>query len=405
MGSPSRNVQYHPPRLSEDRLNLPQPHSPSLPTHCSGKSGMRPLAVERHPLADDPFRACRLVHRYFLRVAFDEPEFCSGSWSRTVLPFTVRTAGHCPAGSPGPGPRVSSHSRLPSTTTRSLQAVERAADAERARHRHTIAAGRSRHRPASPRSHSRAGDSCQHAPTLSCSTRPDPHRVERRASPPDPHHRGPQAGRRGRAAERGAPAAPLPPRTLERQAARHRLDIPLGDHRAAAVRTLRRPRQPHVDHEARQAARAPPRTRLPTLGMRRRKMSPDQTLAAHDTVPCLQIRRRPNGARALSGCNTRPCSPFIRRRRPRTRIAHHLPRPIRRQPHQPAGLAHICLTIPRRTLPVEPPQVPVLAARARRDHELLLRHQPCRRFSSPSASRWPRTASSVPSPTLTTRVP
>ena len=26
MGSPSHNVQYHPPRLSEDRLNLPQPH-------------------------------------------------------------------------------------------------------------------------------------------------------------------------------------------------------------------------------------------------------------------------------------------------------------------------------------------------------------------------------------------
>ena len=43
MGSPSRNVQYHPPRLSEDRLNFPQPHSPSLPTHCSGKSGMRPV--------------------------------------------------------------------------------------------------------------------------------------------------------------------------------------------------------------------------------------------------------------------------------------------------------------------------------------------------------------------------
>ena len=45
MGSPSRNVQYHPPRLSEDRLNLPQPHSPSLPTHCSGKSGMRPTGL------------------------------------------------------------------------------------------------------------------------------------------------------------------------------------------------------------------------------------------------------------------------------------------------------------------------------------------------------------------------
>ena len=86
----------------------------------------------------------------------------------------------------------------------------------------------------------------------------DPHRVERRASRPDPHHRGPQAGRRGRAAERGAPAAPLPPRTLERQAARHWLDIPLGDHRAAAVRTPRRPRQPHVDHEARQACESSP---------------------------------------------------------------------------------------------------------------------------------------------------
>ena len=47
MGSPSRNVQYHPPRLSEDRLNLPQPHSPSLPTHCSGKSGMRPAGCDR----------------------------------------------------------------------------------------------------------------------------------------------------------------------------------------------------------------------------------------------------------------------------------------------------------------------------------------------------------------------
>ena len=54
MGSPSRNVQYHPPRLSEDRLNLPQPHSPSLPTHCSGKSGMRP-----HRLAGRGLRALR----------------------------------------------------------------------------------------------------------------------------------------------------------------------------------------------------------------------------------------------------------------------------------------------------------------------------------------------------------
>ena len=56
MGSPSRNVQYHPPRLSEDRLNFPQPHSPSLPTHCSGKSGMRP---QRFRLRTDAVRRYR----------------------------------------------------------------------------------------------------------------------------------------------------------------------------------------------------------------------------------------------------------------------------------------------------------------------------------------------------------
>ena len=47
---------------------------------------------------------------------------------------------------------------------------------------------------------------------------------------------------------------------------------------------------------------------------------------------------------------------------------------------------------------------PVRAARTRRDHELLLRHQSCRRVA-PSASRRPRTASTVLSPTPTTRVP
>ena len=40
--------------------------------------------------------------------------------------------------------------------------------------------------------------------------RPDPHSDERQASRPGPHHRGPH-GRRGRAAERGAPAAPRTP--------------------------------------------------------------------------------------------------------------------------------------------------------------------------------------------------
>ena len=43
MGSPSRNVQYHPPRLSEDRLNLPQPHSPSLPYTLLREIGNAPF--------------------------------------------------------------------------------------------------------------------------------------------------------------------------------------------------------------------------------------------------------------------------------------------------------------------------------------------------------------------------
>ena len=59
MGSPSRNVQYHPPRLSEDRLNLPQPHSPSLPTHCSGKSGMRPSRPHRRDQIAQVFGNCQ----------------------------------------------------------------------------------------------------------------------------------------------------------------------------------------------------------------------------------------------------------------------------------------------------------------------------------------------------------
>ena len=47
MGSPSRNVQYHPPRLSEDRLNLPQPHSPSLPYTLLREIGNAPIRTQQ----------------------------------------------------------------------------------------------------------------------------------------------------------------------------------------------------------------------------------------------------------------------------------------------------------------------------------------------------------------------
>ena len=50
MGSPSRNVQYHPPRLSEDRLNLPQPHSPSLPYTLLREIGNAPVIDLINPI-------------------------------------------------------------------------------------------------------------------------------------------------------------------------------------------------------------------------------------------------------------------------------------------------------------------------------------------------------------------
>ena len=71
----------------------------------------------------------------------------------------------------------------------------------------------------------------------------------------------------------------------------------------------------------------------------------------------------PSGARP--GCASDPCSPLIRHRRPRTRIAHHLPRPIRRVPHQPAGPAHVRLAIRSRTLPNRT----ATSARSRGDHD------------------------------------
>ena len=64
-------------------------------------------------------------------------------------------------------------------------------------------------------------------------------------------------------------------------------------------------------------------------------------------------------------------------------------------PDQPARLAHVRLAVPRRAFPVEPPQVTVLAAGARRDHELLLWHQVLSARLEPYASRRPRTASTV----------
>ena len=74
MGSPSRNVQYHPPRLSEDRLNLPQPHSPSLPTHCTAP-GNRECArtdyISRRPKVGQWVQIGKRVDKPFVRIIDD----------------------------------------------------------------------------------------------------------------------------------------------------------------------------------------------------------------------------------------------------------------------------------------------------------------------------------------------
>ena len=64
MGSPSRNV-HHPPRLSEDRLNLPQPHSPSLPTHCTapGNRECAPRGLLKRARVDEVITALRELCR------------------------------------------------------------------------------------------------------------------------------------------------------------------------------------------------------------------------------------------------------------------------------------------------------------------------------------------------------
>ena len=123
MGSPSRNVQYHPPRLSEDRLNLPQPHSPSLPTHCTAPGN-------RECAPPDPTYLPLLAFLTFDR----EPEqyLCAAvlRHGKAVAGPAGTVSQPCPRGQTANGGRSATTSALPRSARREYRGV-RAADADR----------------------------------------------------------------------------------------------------------------------------------------------------------------------------------------------------------------------------------------------------------------------------------
>ena len=81
------------------------------------------------------------------------------------------------------------------------------------------------------------------------------------------------------------------------------------------------------------------------------------------------------------------------RHRLRRHVAHDLPRAVRGQPYQSAGLADIGLALPRRTLACQAPRVPAGSSGARGHLQALARHLLRRGsalspFSRPSHSRF-----------------
>ena len=117
----------------------------------------------------------------------------------------------------------------------------------------------------------------------------------------------------------------------------------------------------------------------------------------------------PPGVRRLPSWPTAPALPGRAARRSgagggRTRIAHHLSRAIRRQPHQTARPAHLRFAVPRRTFPVDSPPGAVPAKRTQRDRQLLFGHPPdrraepaCARRLLPHHTRRPARGSATPS--------
>ena len=116
-----------------------------------------------------------------------------------------------------------------------------------------------------------------------------------------------------------------------------------------AVRSEQPDRVPLDQHAIRQARQPPLQRFLQNRhpGRQRRSGIPSEQQSRSRSVPTLPFGppERSQPARRAVGLSVAP------------------------RPHQPARLAHVRLAIPRRTLPVEPPQVPVLAARTHRDHE------------------------------------
>ena len=88
-------------------------------------------------------------------------------------------------------------------------------------------------------------------------------------------------------------------------------------------------------------------------------------LAQHQEPGCQSDRGQLASARSVLGPG---------RHRLRCHVAHDLPRAVRGQPYQSAGLADIGLALPRRTLACQAPRVPAGSAGARGHPQALVRH-------------------------------
>ena len=113
------------------------------------------------------------------------------------------------------------------------------------------------------------------------------------------------------------------------------------------------------------------RQRAPVNFIRSRTRYRHAPSSAHVSTGLRVVARQAGDGRRTTPRRTTAAAPAVicsgHSVRSRTGAAHYLPRAIRGQPHQAARLVDARLTISRRALPVEPPQVTIVAPATNRE--------------------------------------